>query len=682
MLSAFRRLGAYNELIIACAAIAIVMLIVIPIPPVFLDMLLAFSFAFAAVIFLATLFIEEPLQLSVFPTLLLIATLYRLALNITSTRLILGQAYAGEIIQAFGEFVVGGNYLVGFIVFLIITIIQFVVITNGAGRVAEVAARFTLDAMPGKQMAIDADLNSGLIGEAEARERRKRLQLEADFYGAMDGASKFVRGDAIAGVVITLINILGGFGVGVWQHKMDFSTALSTYTLLTVGDGLVTQIPALLVSTGTGILVTRASGGRSFTREVSSQVTSFPRVIALTSGVLLALALVPGLPTLPFLVLAGGTGFFAYALIKESRQAEGQAQLTPKQVSRQPENVAGLLKVDPLEIEIGYGLISLTDEAQGGDLLDRLAAVRRQCATELGILVRPVRVRDNLQLLPNAYVFKIRGVEAARGELMPRHYLAMMPGETPAEPPGVETKEPAFGLRAWWVAPEAKGELELKGYTVVDSTTVLITHFLEFIKAHAADILGRQEVREMLDAVREQYAAVVDELVPNIMTVGEVQKVLQNLLRERVPIRDLVGILEVLADHARLTKDLDYLTEVSRQALHRTISRLYASPEGKIHGIILHPGLEQAVAESIQPTREGNYPVLEPDKARAIFEQVKEYAEKAALQGIQPVILCSSRIRLPFRRMAERFIPNLPVIAYTELSPDLKIEALGTVVLK
>jgi len=681
---AMRRLNQYSDVIIAALVIGVVIIIVVPMPPALLDLMLTFSLALGLVIMLTTMFTTQPLQLSVFPSLLLVVTLFRLSLNISSTRLILSQASAGKVIQAFGDFVVGGSYIVGFIIFIIITVIQFVVITNGAGRVAEVAARFTLDAMPGKQMSIDADLNAGIITEAEARDKRRQLQREADFYGAMDGASKFVKGDAIAGIVITLINIGGGLVIGMWQLGMPAMEALRRYTLLTVGDGLVSQLPALLVSTATGILVTRAGASDSFGKDLSRQLTAFPRVLALAAGILVILGLMPGLPPLPFLVMAGAAGFAAHTLSQEAAKAQVQAreQAAAQPKPRQPENVLNLFQVDALEIEIGYNLIPLTDESQGGDLLDRLAAVRRQCAAELGIFVRPMRIRDNLQLGPNIYAFKVRGVETTRGEVLPGYYLAMNPADTPGEVHGIATKDPTFGLPAWWVTGSEKDRLEMLGFTVVDAATVLITHLTEFIKSHAAELLGRQEVKEMLDAVKENHPAVVEELIPDLLSIGEVQKVLQNLLKERVPVRDLVTILETLADNARLTKDLDYLTEVTRQALARTISRLYAGDGGRMAVITLHPKLEQTIADSLQATQSGSFPVLSPQQAEKIFDQLAKLAERALLMGGTPILLCSSRVRLPLRRLTERVLPHLAVLSLNELVPSLEIESIGTVVLE
>lgn len=674
-------LKRYGDLIIAGLVIGIVLLIVVPVPPAMLDVLLVVSLGVSLLVLLITLFTTDVLEFSSFPTLLLILTLYRLALNISSTRLILGQAAAGKVIAAFGSFVVGGSYIVGFIVFLIITVIQFVVITNGANRVAEVAARFTLDAMPGKQMAIDGDFNAGLITETEAKERRRRLQREADFFGAMDGATKFIRGDAIAGLVITGINIIGGLVIGLVIMRMGLLEALRTYTMLTIGDGLVTQIPALLVSTATGVLVTRSSAAASFGREISRQMSSYPRVLFVAAAIFGVLGLVPAMPNLLFLSMAGTTGFLGYSLVQEEKRRKLEEQETQtrrvKETRREPENVLTYFQVDPLEIEIGYGLVPLTQEEQGGDLLARVAAVRRQCAAELGIYVRPIRIRDNLQLKPNAYVFRLRGVEAARGELMPGYYLAMNPAGGEAKIKGIPTREPAFGLEAWWITGVEKEVAEKTGYTVVDATAVLATHLSEFIKRNAAELLGRQETKELLDAVKEKNAALIDELVPGLLSLGEVQKVLQNLLRERVPIRDLVGILEAVADAAVSSRDPNFLTERARAALARTITQQYAV-DGRLSVLTIHPRLEQLLVEAAEKTG-GGYPMLEPRKVQRIVERVKGAVEKVARQGMLPVILCSPGARLPLRRLTERQFPHLAVLSLNEVWPDVEVEAVGTV---
>ncbi|MBO8137497.1 MAG: flagellar biosynthesis protein FlhA [Desulfotomaculum sp.] len=676
-------LKRHNDVVIAGLIIGIILLIIIPLGPTALDILLTISITLGLVILLITMFTTEPLQFSIFPSLLLVTTLYRLALNISSTRLILGEASAGKIIQAFGEFVVGGSYVVGAVVFIIITVIQFVVITNGAGRVAEVTARFTLDAMPGKQMSIDADLNSGLITEDEARYRRERLQREADFFGAMDGASKFVKGDAIAGLVIICINIIGGLVIGMAQHGMPLSEALVTYTTLTIGDGLVSQVPALLISTASGILITRAASENSFGKDISKQFLNFPKVIALAAVIIFIIGLVPAMPNFLFMTLAAGLGYTSYALHKENMQKEmekreKEAQKAQEQ-RRQPENVLNYFQVDPLEVEIGYNLISLTDESQGGDLLQRLAAVRRQCASELGILVRPIRIRDNMQLQHNQYVIKIRGVAVAEGELMPSHYLAMDPLGQASDINGIETTEPTFNLPAWWVDENEREKAELNGMTVVDCSTVLVTHLTEVIKSHADELLGRQEVKELIDVVKENSPAVVEELLPDLMALGEIQKVLQNLLREGVPIKDLVTILEALADGARMNKDPDFLTDHARQALARTITQMYAAPDKKLQVITLHPHLEQKVADSIQQTQLGQYPVLEPSEANALLDKLQKAVESANMKGFNPVLLCSPRVRLPLRRLLERYIPKLPVLSLNEITSGVEVEAVGTV---
>jgi flagellar biosynthesis protein FlhA len=679
-----KRLRTNTDIVIAGLIVSIVLMIIIPMPPQVLDVLLSISITLGLVILLLTMFTTEPLQFSVFPALLLVTTLYRLALNISSTRLILSQAYAGRVIDAFGHVVVGGSYVVGFIVFIIITVIQFVVITSGAGRVAEVAARFTLDAMPGKQMSIDAEFNAGLIGEAEAREKRRRLQREADFFGAMDGASKFVRGDAIAGVIITLVNIIGGLAIGVLQKGMALGEAVQTYTVLTIGDGLVAQVPAVLISTAAGILVTRATSDASFGTELSRQFTAFPRILFLVAGILFFLGLIPSMPHFVFLVMAGGTGLVAYNLsqTRQRQEMSRQEALVRQQMQdrgRQPENVAVYFQVDPLQIEIGYNLIPLTDEAQGGDLLARLAAVRRQCALELGIYVRPIRIRDNLGLPPNRYVFKLRGEESASGELLPGYCLALDPAGQVRDVPGIPTKDPTFGLPAWWVPAAEKERLEAAGLTVVDLTTVLVTHLTEFIKTNAHVLLGRQEVKELLEAVKEKDPAVVEELTPELLSLGEVQKVLQNLLKENIPLRDLVTICEALADGARISKDPDFLTEHVRAALARTISRLFLGAQNKLEVITLHPRLEQMIVDSLQQTQLGTYPVLEPGLARQVLEKIRTAAEKMIRRAGKAVILCSPRARLPLKRFTERSLPGLVVLSLNEVVPGVEIEVTGTV---
>lgn len=673
-----------TDIIIAGLIVGTILLIIVPLGPSALDVLLAISLALGFMILLITLFTTEPLEFSVFPSLLLVVTMYRLALNISSTRLILSEASAGQIIQAFGTFVVGGSYIVGVVVFLIITLIQFVVITKGAGRVSEVAARFTLDAMPGKQMSIDADLNSGLISEDEARAKRERLEREADFYGSMDGASKFVKGEAIAGLVIIFINITAGFIVGMVEHGMSMGESLSTYTKLTIGDGLVTQIPALVIATASGILVTQSTSDKSLGEDLSQQFFHFPKVLVLTAGLFFIVGLVPGMPSWLFMGLAGAMGYTAYVLNKEKKQEKVKKQQvkaeTMQEQKKEPENVFTYFQVDALEIEIGYNLIVLTDESQGGDLLQRLAAVRRQCANELGVLVRPIRIRDNMQLNQSQYLIKVKGVQVAEGELMPSHYLAMdATGVADVNKiKGIATTEPTFNLPAWWVEEAERERVELNGLTVVDCSTVLITHLTEIIKRYSAELLGRQEVKELLDVVKEKSPAVVEELVPDLLSLGEIQKVMQNLLKEQVPIKDLATILEYLSDGARINKDTDFLTEHVRQGLARTICQMYATPDKKIQVITLHPKLEQAVADSVQQTQWGQYPALDPKQTNILLEKLQK-AMKKINTGATPVLLCSPGIRLPLRRLLERYLPGTAVISLNEVTTGIEVEAVGTV---
>ena len=681
------RVKQNTDIIVGGLVISIVLLIIVPLPAIALDLLLTISITLAMVILLITMFTTETLQFSIFPALLLVTTLYRLALNISSTRLILGQAEAGKVIDAFGQFVVSGNFIVGLIVFIIITVIQFVVITAGAGRVAEVAARFTLDAMPGKQMAIDADFNSGLITEEEARERRSRLQREADFFGAMDGASKFVRGDAIAGIVIIIINIVGGITIGVLQMGMPVAQAMQTYTLLTVGDGLVTQIPAVLISTASGILVTRASTNNNFGEDLAKQFSGYPKVLFLVAGILFVMGLIPAMPSGIFIVFSMLLALLGYSLTRDRQRAEFMEQETVAreqlhEQKREPENVSSYFQVDPLQIEIGYNLIPLTDEGAGGDLLGRLASVRRQCAAELGIYVRPIRIRDNLHLPPNRYVIKLRGEEVASSELMPNHYLAMDPAGLSVEVPGISTQEPTFGLPAWWVSSSDRNKVETAGLTVVDCSTVLVTHLTEVIKSHAHELLGRQEVKDLLDVVKERDAAVVDELLPGLVTVGDIQQVLQNLLKERVPIRDLASILEAIANAVHFNKDPDYLTEHVRSAIARTICRQHVNQEHKLFVITLHPKLEHIIIAALQQTQLGTYPVLEPSITKQIIDRLNASVEKVSLRGMNPIILCSPRVRLPLKRLTERYISSLIILSLNEIIAGVEVEAIGTVVLE
>lgn len=674
------------DVLVAIGVIGIVLMIIIPLPKGVLDVLLALNITLSVVIMLITMFTTNVLQLSVFPTLLLVTTLFRLALNISSTRLILTEADAGSIITAFGDFVVGGNYAVGIIIFIIIVIVNFLVITNGAGRVAEVSARFTLDAMPGKQMSIDADLNSGLIDEATAKSRRQDLQSEADFYGAMDGASKFVKGDAIAGIIITLINIVGGIIIGVMMKGMSAGDAASKYIILTVGDGLVGQIPALLISTSSGILVTRSGSRDNFGKTFANQLTAFPVVTGIAAILMFSIGIIPGMPKLPFFLAAAAMGVLTYLLCKEENKKQELAIAMEEDEivemeRKEPENVMNLISVEPMEVEIGYGLIPLADETTGGDLLQRIASVRRQCAIEMGIVVQPIRIRDNLQLRTNEYVIKIRGTVIASSELMPNMLLCMDPTGDNSDIPGIKTIEPTFGLPAVWVNKDQREEAEIKGLTVVDPTTVMVTHLTETIKAHSYELLGRQEVKLIVDNTREKYSAVVDELIPDLLTIGELQKVLQNLLREKVPIKDMVTIMESLADNSRNTKDIELLTEYVRFSLARTICNQIINEDRAVTVVTLHPQLEELVASNIQKSIQGTFPTIDPDTTTRIFNNIRDTIESVYFYNNQPVILVSPNIRCVFRKLIEMAFPHLMVISLNEIPNDVEIRTEGVVTL-
>ena len=675
-----------TDILFALAIVGIIIMFIIPLPTFFMDILLATNITFSMVVILVSIYTSEPLEVSVFPSLLLFATLFRLALNVSTTRLILGQGYAGEVINSFGNFVVGGNYVVGFIIFLILIIIQYIVITKGAERVAEVAARFTLDAMPGKQMSIDADLNSGLISEQEAKEQRKKIRQEADFYGAMDGASKFVKGDAIAGIIITIINIIGGLIVGMVQQGMGFAEAAQTYTLLTVGDGLVSQIPALLISSATGMVVTRAAASGDMGTDMADQLTGQPKALMISAGVLSVLAVVPGLPFFPFLILALIIGSLGFVLYREEAQEKEEAEKkeeAEEEISREKtpetEELTNLIQVDQMEVEVGYNLISLVLPEQGGDFMDRVAMIRRQTAMEMGIIVPPVRILDNLQLEPNVYRIKLKGVEIDRYEILPDHYLAMDSGVTTEEIDGVKTTEPAFGTDAIWISEDQKERAELANYTIVDPPSVMATHLTELIKDHAHELLGRQEVQELIDNIEENYPAVVDELVPDLMSLGEIQKVLQNLLWEGVPIKNLVTILETLADYAVKTKDIQILTEYVRQALSRQITTLYKEEDNKLYAVTLDPQLEEELNQSLEQSDQGNYLALDPQRAQNIIEKIAQTLQPLLQQGHEPILLTAPPIRRPIKEMTYRSFEELVVLSYNELQNDLDLQILGTV---
>ncbi len=676
------KLNQFSDIILALGVVTIVIMMIIPLPPFLLDLLLALNITLSLTIVMIAIYNIEPLQFSVFPSLLLVTTLFRLALNVSSTRLILLHGYAGEVIMAFGSFVVGGNAVVGFIVFIILVLIQFIVITKGAERVAEVAARFTLDAMPGKQMAIDADLNAGLINDTEARTRRRNIQREADFYGAMDGASKFVKGDAIAAIVIIVVNILGGFVIGMVQRDMSVLQALQTYTLLTVGEGLVNQIPALLVSTATGLVVTRAASENNLGHDIAAQLLAYPRVFYLVASVLTLLAAVPGLPGTPFISIAmmiAGLGFILQKTAKTAQEtAETQQEEKELEEVRKPENIVSLLQVDPIELEIGYSLIPLVDVAQGGNLLDRVVMIRRQCALEMGIVVPTIRIRDNIQLKPNAYVIKIKGIEVAKGELLLDHFLAMNPGAVTEEIPGEETMEPAFGLPALWIHEAYRERAELSGYTVVDPISVLATHLTEVVKSHCDELLGRQDVQTLIDSVKQDHPAVVSELVPAMLSVGDIQKVLVCLLRERVSVRDLVSIMETLADTATFTKDPEVLAEYVRRTLSRNISRQYLQ-NNTLTCITLDPQTENQIVSAVQHSDRGSFVSLDPGSMQQFIASLSTEIQKLTSSGFQPVLLTSPASRLYVRKLTERIAPNLVILSFAELENQIEVQSVGMV---
>lgn len=660
--------------------VAVILTFILPIPDNVLDFLLAINIILTAVIMLNTLYLKEPLELSIFPSLIVVTTIYRLALNVTATKLILAEGKAGKIIQGFGKFVGRDNLVVGFIIFLVIMVVNFLVITKGSERVAEVAARFTLDAMPGKQMAIDADLNAGLINEAQARERRTKIQKEADFYGAMDGASKFVKNDAIAGIVITFLNIIGGLIIGMIMRKETFIDALNTYAILTIGDGLVSQIPALMISTATSFIVTRAASNSNISDELITQIFNNPKVMYIASGLSFILSFF--LSRIPFLVLALLLAYLGYALKKQKEEAikleVEQEEVNEVEEIRKPENVVNLLQVDPIELEFGYGIIPFADANQGGDLLDRVVMIRRQLALELGMIVPVIRLRDNIQLNPNQYVIKIKGVEVARADLMLDHFLAMNPGLADEQIEGIKTTEPAFGLPAVWITESQRERAEMLGYTVVDCPSIISTHLTEVIKKHAHELTGRQEVQTIIDNVKQNYPAIVDELVPKQMSIGEIQKVLANLLKEGVSIRDIVTILETLADYAPVTHDIDLLTEYVRQALGRAITQKFMS-EGNTAIITLDPELEQTILESVQKTEAGSYIALEPSVINKIITNLSRQVKRLMDLGQQPIILASPVVRLYFKRLTENSIPGLVVLSYNEIDPNIQIQAVGSI---
>lgn len=663
--------------------VGIIVTMVIPLPPELLDVLLTMNLAFSLTILLVSMNTREPLQFSIFPTLLLITTLFRLALNVSTTRNILTTGNGGKVIETFGNFVVGGNEVVGFIVFLILVVIQFIVITKGSERVAEVAARFTLDAMPGKQMSIDADLNAGLINEQEARSRRLKIEREADFYGAMDGASKFVKGDAIASIIIFIINIVGGLIIGMVMMGMTLADSASHFTRLSVGDALVCQIPALLISTATGIIVTRAASDGGLSQDIIGQIFNSSRLLYIVAALIALLGVLTPIGIFATFPIAIILAVAAWQISKREKTQlqEDAVQEEEQQIEevRSPESVVNLLQVDPIEFEFGYGLIPLADAKQGGDLLDRVIMIRRQCALELGIVVPVIRIRDNIQLKANEYVIKIKGNQVARGEILLDHYLVMSPGVEDDAVVGIPTTEPAFGLPALWVTEENKETAELAGYTVVDPPSVVATHLTEVIKRHAHELLGRQETRSLLDNVRETAPVLVDELVPGMLSIGEVQKVLQKLLREKVSIRNLPVILEALADHATYTKDPDVLTEYVRQALARQITLQYSVPGEPLRVITAGPSLEKLIADRIQQSEQGSYLAIDPETSQRIYEKLSEQVSRMINAGYQPILLVSPAVRMYVRQLVERMMPDIPVLSYNELEPHVEVQSMGMV---
>jgi flagellar biosynthesis protein FlhA len=669
-------------MLMGVGVIAILMVMVVPLPPLVIDLLLSLSITVAIVILLMSMFVLKPLEFSVFPSVLLTVTLFRLSLNVASTRLILlhgseGTGAAGQVIKAFGTFVVGGNYVVGLVVFTVLTLINFVVITKGATRIAEVAARFTLDAMPGKQMSIDADLNAGLISETDARRRRSEIEREADFYGAMDGASKFVRGDAIAGVVIIFINIVGGLIIGVLQQGMDITDAARNYTLLTIGDGLVTQVPALIISTAAGMLVTRSTSSSNLGQDITEQLFVQPKAIGTAAAILFVFALIPGMPKVSFLLIAAGAGFLAWRLIKAAPTAQESAEEEAAPPSA-IETVDLLLPLDLLEIEVGYGLIGYVDVAQGGELLQRIKSLRRQLAVEMGFVIPAIHIRDNLQLKPNQYTVILKGVEIARGELLPGHWLALTSDKTPRVK-GIETKEPAFGLPAVWIAEKEKESVQARGVVVVDPATVVTTHLTEIVKAHADELLGRQEVQSLIDNLAKTHPRVIEELIPKVVSAGTLHRVLQRLLRERISIRDLLTVLETLADYAPLTKNLDILTGYVRQALARTITKQYRDGEGGITVVMLSPEIEDKISQSVQHTEYESYLSVDPNWVQKVVRGVQKFLGTFASRGLQPIVLCSPGARIHFRKVLEKFVPNIIVLSHNEITHDVNIKSLGIV---
>ncbi len=681
-----------SDILMIVAFIGILMAMILPLHPMILDFFLAMNISFAIVVLITTMYTRAPLEFAIFPSLLLVLTLFRLSLNVASTRLILlhgseGPMAAGAIIMSFGSFVVGGNYVVGLIIFIILVLINFLVITKGAGRIAEVAARFTLDAMPGKQMAIDADLNAGMIDEIEAGERRQAIARESEFHGAMDGASKFVRGDAIAGIIITMINIGGGFIIGVMQQGMEMGEALTNYTLLTVGDGLVSQIPALLISAAAGLLVSRAGSDSRMGKQFAAQLLSSSTPVFIGAVIIFSMGLIPGLPSVPFMTLGLVMGTLAWYFLRADEKEEEDALMEAEAAAEeegtgQPEDVDHLLTLDTIELEVGYGLIPLVDKQQDGTLLGRIRAIRRQFATEMGIIIPPIHIRDNLNLSPAQYRLMIKGFEAAGSELMVNHLLAMDPGGAAQKIDGIETIEPAFGLPAFWIPLDKDEEAKFAGYTVVDNATVIATHLTEIVRNNAHELLGRQDVQHLLDNLAKTNPKAVEELVPNQLSVGAVQKVLQNLLRERISIRDLLTIVETLADFAPMGKDPDLLTEYVRQRISRSMIAPYLSEGKTLQVLTLDRQLEEILTKNIKRTEHGSYLALDPVMAQEIVQTVTKEVEKLQAVNTQPVVMTTPTLRRHFRKLIEPSLPTVFVISHAEIADEINLKASGKVSLK
>ncbi|MGW5888405.1 flagellar biosynthesis protein FlhA [Priestia megaterium] len=673
-----------RELPVVIGVVLIIVMLVIPLPSWLLSILIMINISLALLVLLVSMNMKEPLELSVFPSLLLVLTLFRLGLNVSTTRSILGTGEAGGVVETFGHFVIGGNPLVGFVVFIILIIIQFLVITKGAERVSEVAARFTLDAMPGKQMSIDADLNAGMISEKQAIDRREKIQREADFYGAMDGASKFVKGDAIAGIVITLINILFGIIIGMLQMGMSITEASQTFTLLTVGDGLVSQIPALMISTATGIIVTRAASTGNLSEDITRQLFAFPVMLYVTGGTIAALGLITPINdviTMPIAILLGVGGYY----LSQAKNQAVREEMAPTEEElednemKSPESVVNLLSVDPIEFEFGYALIPLADANQGGDLLDRIVMIRRQLALELGLVIPVVRIRDNIQLQPNEYCLKIKGNEVAKGELLLDHYLAISPGMDDELIEGIDTLEPAFKMPAKWISESVKEQAEMFGYTVVDPPSVVSTHITEVIKSYAHELIGRQETKQLIDHTKETYPILIEEVTPNPLSVGDIQRVLAKLLKESVSIRNLPIIFEVLADYGKMTSDTDLLTEYVRQGLARQITSQYTVQEGLLRVLTLSGKVEKTMAEAVQQTEHGNYLSLDPNVSQAIVESIAKQIETLSFQEQSPIVLCSPAVRMYVRQITERYFPHMAVLSYNELEANVEVQSVGVV---